>query len=94
MISKGMWLPEGYSAQHCLLVMIQKFKEAINIGNEFAIFLTALSKAFGCINHPLLIVKMYDYGVSPLSVNIIFSYLSNPTHQTKIKEDFSERSRI
>ena len=74
--------------------MIQKFKEAINIGNEFAIFLTALSKAFGCINHPLLIVKMYDYGVSPLSVNIIFSYLSNPTHQTKIKEDFSERSRM
>ena len=74
--------------------MIQKFKEAIDIGNEFAIFLTDLSQAFGCINHPLLIAKMYNFGVSPLSINIIFSYLSNPTRQTKIKEDFSERSRI
>ena len=30
----------------------------------------------------------------PLSVNMIFSYLSNRTHQTKINEQFSERSRI
>ena len=85
---------KGLVLSNWLLVMIEKFKETIGKGNEFGALLPDLSKAFGCINHPLLIVKMYDYGVSPLSVNIIFSYLSNPTHQTKIKEDFSERSRI
>ena len=33
-------------------------------------------------------------GVSPLSINMIFSYLNNRTHRTKINECFSERSRI
>ena len=37
---------------------------------------------------------MYNCGVSPLSINMIFSYLSNRTHRTKISECFSERSRI
>ena len=55
-------------------------KEATDRGNEFGALLTYLSKAFECINHPLLIAKLYNYGVLPLSVNIIFSYLSNLTH--------------
>ena len=37
---------------------------------------------------------MYNYGVSLLSINMIFSYLSNQIHRTKIKECFSERSGI
>ena len=74
--------------------MIEKFKEAIDRGNEFGALLTDLSKAFNCTNHPLLIAKMYNYGFSPLSTNMIFSYWSIPTHRTKIKECFSERSRI
>ena len=84
---------KGYSAQHCLLVMIEKFKEAIDRGYEFGALLTDLSKAFDCINRPLLIAKLYNYGVSPLSINMTFSYLSNRTHQTKTNECFSERSR-
>ena len=32
--------------------------------------------------------------MSPLSINMIISYLSNQTHQTKINEFFSESSRI
>ena len=82
---------KGYSAQHYLLVMIEKFKEAINKVNEFGALLTDLSKVFDYINHPLLIAKMHDYGVSPLSVNMNFSYLSNWTHRTKIKECSHER---
>ena len=46
------------------------------------------------MNHPLLIAKWYNCGVSPLSINMIFTYLSNRTHQTKINECFRERSRI
>ena len=87
-------LRKGYSAQHCLLVMIERFKEAIDRGYEFGALLTDLSKAFDCINHPLLIAKLYNYGVSPLPINMFFSYLNNRTHRTKINECFSERSRI
>ena len=74
--------------------MIEKFKEAIDRGYEFGALLTDLSKAFDCINHPLLIAKLYNYGVSPLSINLIFSYLNNRTHRTKINNCFSEKSRI
>ena len=74
--------------------MIKIFKEAIDRGNEFRALLTDLSKSFDCTNYPLLITKLYNYGVSLLSISMIYSYLSNRTHQTKIKECFSERSRI
>ena len=84
---------KGYSAQHFTLVIIEKIKEAMDRGYEFVALLTDLSKAFDCINHPLLFAKVYSYGVSPLSINMIFSYLNNRTYRTKINECFSERSR-
>ena len=56
-------LQKGYSAQRCLLVMIKKFEEAIDRWNEFGALLTALSKASDCINHPVLIAKLYNYGM-------------------------------
>ena len=84
---------KGYGAQHCLLFMIEKFREAIDRGNEFGALLTD-PKTFDCINHPLLIANLYDYGVSLLFINMIFSCLSDRTHWTKINECFSERSRI
>ena len=79
---------KAYNVQHCLLVMIGKFKEVVDRGNEFGALLTNLSKTFNCINHPLLIAKLYNYRVSPLFINMIFSYLSNRTHETKINEWF------
>ena len=85
---------KGCNAQHCLLVMIEKIKETIDRGNEFCALLTDLSKVFDCLNYPLLTAKLYNYGVSPLSTNMILSYLNNRTHRTRINECFSERSRI
>ena len=74
----GFW--KRYSAQHCLLVMIEKIKKVIDRGNEFGALLTDLFKAFDCMNHPLLIAKLHSYRVLLLSINMIFSYLSNRTH--------------
>ena len=75
---------KGYSTQHCLLVLIEKFKETIDRGNEFGALLTKLFKVFDYINHPLFIAKLYNYGASPLSINMIFSYLSNRTYRNKM----------
>ena len=68
---------KGYSVQQCPLVTIEKLKEAIDRGNEFGALLTDLSKAFNCINHPLFMLNC-----TIMSVNMIFSYLSNRTHRT------------
>ena len=58
---------KGHSAQHCLLVMIETFKEAVDSGNEFGALLTDLEK-FDCINHPLLLVKLYGSRASHTSL--------------------------
>ena len=63
---------KGYSAQHCLLVIIEKFNETIDRVNEFGALLTDLSKTFEYTNHPIVIAKLYNYGVSPLSINMFF----------------------
>ena len=79
----GFW--KEYSTQHCLLFLIQKFKEAIDTGNKFGALLIDLSKAFDCLDHSLIVAKLHSYGLSPLSLKLIFSYFSNRTHRTKIK---------
>jgi len=63
-------------------------------GGFSGILLTDLSKAFDCINHQLLIAKLYAYGFDIKSVRYIFSYLTNRTQRVKINSSFSEWSRI
>ena len=41
-----------------------------------------------------LIAKLSSFGVSPLSLKLLYSYLSNQTQQIKISENFSERTDI
>ena len=86
--------PKGHSTQHCLLVMLEKFKESVDKGNEFGAILADLSKAVDCIDHKLLISKLFCYGVSPSSLNLIFSNLSNRTQRVKIKTSYSGKSTI
>ena len=76
---------KGYCTLHCLLVIIEKFKEAIDTGTKFRTLLTDLSKAFDCLDHSLLVVKFHWCGVSPLSRKLIFSYFRNRNHRIKIK---------
>ena len=44
---------KGYSSQHSLLVMTEKFKESIDKGNAFGALLTDLSNAFDCTDPTL-----------------------------------------
>ena len=74
--------------------MLEKFKESVDKVNEFGALLTDLSKAFDCIDHKLLIAKLFWYGVSPSSLNLIFSYLSNRTQRVEFKTSYCDKSSI
>ena len=49
---------QGYKTQHCLLMMVEKWREALDNGGLVGALLTDLSKAFDCIKHVLLIAKL------------------------------------
>ena len=82
---------KGFSAQHCLIAMIEKWRQSLNSDGQAAAVLTDLSKAFDCIDHELLIAKLNAYGFDNSSLTFIYSYLSG---RTKIDSSFSCSAEI
>ena len=74
--------------------MLEKFKAAIDRGNQFEALSTDHSKIYDCINRKLLIAKLYEYGVSSFALNIISCYLKHRIQRTKLNDCFSARSNI
>ena len=81
---------KGYSTQYCLVVMLERFKKALDNKNKFGALLTDLSKAFDCLNHDLLIAKLEAYGFEYMSLNMVRNYLSGRKHRTKVNNHFSD----
>ena len=85
---------KGFSTEYCLIVMLEKWKKAMDEGKFAGALLTDLSKAFDCLNHELLIAKLEAYGFDNESLAYIFSYLSDRKHRTKINNSLSEWADI
>ena len=85
---------KGYSVQHCLVALIEKWKLAYDKGKSFGALLTDLSKAFDCLPHKLLIAKLHAYGFSLSALKLVLSYLSNRKQRTKINESYSSWEEI
>ena len=58
-----MWFSKGFGAHHCLLLMIDRRKKAVDSNKGFGAFLADLSKAFDYICHDLLVAKIHAYGL-------------------------------
>ena len=65
---------KGYGCQTALLKVIEDWKKALDQNKCIAATLMDLSKAFDCLPHDLLIIKLKAYGVSPSVLNLIDSY--------------------
>ena len=85
---------KGFSAQHCLISLIEKWKKSIDNGGAFGALMTDLSKAFDCLSHELLIAKLEAYGFDEKSLKLIYNYLSNRIQRVKINNSYSSWREI
>ena len=85
---------KGFNAQHCLVSMIEKWKESVDSGGAFGALMTDLSKAFDCLHHELLIAKLDAYGFDIKSVKLIQQYLSNRKQRVKVGNAYSSWKEI
>ena len=65
---------KGYSTQTVLISMLEKLKLSIDNKGFAGGVLMDLSKAFGTIDHPLLLAKLHAHGFSKQTLAIICSY--------------------
>ena len=68
---------KGYSAQHCLLALLEKWKRAVDSGQMFGAILTDLSQGFDCLCHELLIAKHNACAFSLPVLKLVLDYLTN-----------------
>ena len=80
---------KGYSAQQCLVAMIEKWKKTVDNGGVFGALLTDLSKAFDCIPHDLIIAKLEAYGFHIDTLKLVHGYLSNRKQSVKVNDAYS-----
>ena len=89
----------GYNAQHCLMILIVKWKKSVDNGEAFGVLFTDLSKASDCLSHKLLIAKLdakliAKYGFDKNALKLVNSYLSNRKQRVKISNKCSSWSEI
>ena len=85
---------KGHGAQHCLIALLEKWRESIDRGLEFGILLTDLSKAFDCLPHDLFIAKLFAYGFDDKALRFIYDYLRHRKQRTRIGDSYSSWQEI
>ena len=80
---------EGYSTQHALISMVEKWRKSLDNKGFAGAVLMDLSKAFDCMNHGLLLAKLYAYGLSKKALKLVHNYLNNRWQRVKVHQTFS-----
>ena len=80
----------GFGCQTALLRIIEDWKKALDDNKFIAAILMDLSKAFDCLPHNLLMLKLEAYGLSENSLKLLKSYLENRRQRIKIGNNYSE----
>ena len=85
---------KGFSAQHCLITMLEKWRTSVDNKLIAGILLTDLSKEFDCLIHELLIAKLHAYVFDYNALLLIHNYLSNRNQRVKLNSNYSSCSEI
>ncbi|KAK3087255.1 hypothetical protein FSP39_003689 [Pinctada imbricata] len=84
----------GYGCQTTLLKVIEDWKKSLDENKYIAAILMDLSKAFDCLPHDLLLLKMKTYGLSSQALDLIKSYLSDRQQCVKLGNFRSQFEQI
>ena len=83
----------GLGCNTALLKVVEDWKIHLDDNKYLAAILMDLSKAFDCLPHDLLLLKLEHYGLTSSATNLIKSYLSNRKQCVKVGKtcgDFQE----
>ena len=80
---------KSYGTQHSLVVILEKWKRAIENGECVSILFMDLSKAFDTISHDLMIAKPKTYGFSGKALKFMQIYLKNRKQRGQINNKFN-----
>ena len=80
---------KGLSTQHCLLLIIEKWEEAVDKDQSFGALLANLLNAFDCHSHDLLIGKLHSFVIFLASLKLQAAYLTNRKQRTKVETSYS-----
>ena len=83
-----------FNSQHCLTIMLEKWRESIDRRGCFGALLTVLSKAFALVLHDLLIEKLHAYGIDMKSLRFLYSYLNDRKQRVKFNNKYSSFEEI
>jgi len=84
----------GYGCQSTLLKIIEDWKKSLDDNKFVAAILMDLSKAFDCLPHDLMLLKLGCYGVSEQALGLIKDYLSNRKQCVKLGSHASNLKAI
>ena len=85
---------KGNITQHALLRLTNKLNICLDKKENKGMFMMDLSKAFDCIPHELLIVKLHTYGFSKERLKLTCSYLKGRNQRDKINSKYSSWREI
>ena len=74
----------GYGCNTTLLKIIEDWKQALDQNKYIAAVLMDTSKAFDCLPHKLLLLKLEAYGMSKSALQLIENYLTNRKQCVKV----------
>ena len=85
---------KSHGTQHSLMTMLEKWKSALDKGENICVLFMDLSKAFDTINHDLLLAKLKAYGFSTNALDLMCSYLKNRKQSVQINNNFSSAKNV
>ena len=74
--------------------MIENWKSNLIKGNKIGAIFMDLFKAFGTLDHSLLIAKLEAYGFDSLSLEVMKNYLTNRKQRCKVGNCFNVWRKI